>query len=664
MAGECCSVNILKDCCSDVQKGIGSDSQAMAGLIWRLAVALVLAGQSMVFGLGINITPPEWGSAAYIFLHAALILFTAIVILLLGQPLLSGALKNLRQKRLSLEGLFVLSAMGALVGSLISTITGRGEVYYEVVAIVMVIYTIGKMLSMRSRQKAIDESNKIRENFDYAYVMNEKGEKERIPLENVHCCCEVVVGPGGAMSVDGIITAGEGFICETAMTGELEPIIKRAGDYILAGCYSVDGTFTIKPTGTKGARRLDSLLNAVEEARLAPSALQEQADKIIQWFLPLVITVSAGTFLFWIGRGTWVNALFNSMAVLLVACPCALGLATPIAIWSGLWKLSTLGLISRSGELLDALARANRIIFDKTGTLSEEDLTVTDFVTTPQMQKNLKWLKEVIHAVESQIDHPVARALTKLGVKAKNPFIIISSRIIPGKGIEAHLRDPNSESSVTIHLGEHTLMPNPESLIWAQFKNNTSKKAIYISIDGNPAAVAFLDEKLRSGLKETFKELKELGIKGMILTGDSSGQYAVIEGIEVVPGLNPEAKEAHVKAFEEAGEWTIFVGDGINDAAAMAISSASIAMGSGAALTQSTASAILMGETLEVLPKAIKLCRKIRRSIRGNMIYAVTYNCIGMSLAATGVLHPVAAALLMLVSSIGISVRATRAAKI
>lgn len=665
MASDCCNTNVIKDCCGrPIQPGIGKDVDLTSSLIWKIGIALVLAGQSMVFGLGINITPPERGSGAYIFLHGALIVSSIIVMILLGRSLFEDAIRNLKKRRLSLEGLFFLSAVGALIGSLISTITGQSEVYYEVVAIVLVIYTLGKLLSTRSRQKAIDESNKTREAFDYAYIMDDQGQRERVLLEKLDCCSEVVVGPGDAISVDGIIIMGTGFVQETAMTGELDPVVKKVGDYIFAGSYCVDAVFTIKPTGLKGARRLDILLNTVEQARLAPSALQEQADRIIQWFLPLVIAVSVGTFLFWVGRISWIDALFNSMAVLLVACPCALGLATPIAVWSGLWKLSKLGLISRSGEFLDTLGRANLMIFDKTGTLSEENLTLVDFIVVPEMVERKEWLKEAICTIEAQMDHPIARTLSKMSINPSNRFILMSSRIIPGKGIEAQIRECDKEEIITMHLGERDLIPSGNDCNLESLSNYQSKRSIFVGLNGKIVAIALLDEKMRSGLKEVFFELNELNVKGKILTGDGSRQYNSIEGVEVLSGLSPLDKESFVKELEDSGQRTIFLGDGINDAAAMAISSASIAMGGGAALTQSTASAILMGDTLEVLPKAIKLCRQIRRSVRGNIIYAISYNCFGMILAATGVLHPVVAALIMLISSIGVSIRATRASKI
>lgn len=656
MADECCSVRV-GDCCAH-------SLEDLSGVAWRIILALVLAGQLMVFGLGINITPPEVGSGAYVAVHSLLIFFTVMVLGLLGKSLFQDMWKNVRRGRVSLEGLFVVSALGALVGSLIATISGKGQVYYEVVAIVLVIYTVGKVFSVRSRERAIKASNKVREDFNYANVVKADG-VQRVRLEDVGCCCEVLVGPGEAVTVDGIIMTGEGFVRETAMTGELEPVSKRAGDSILAGCYSVDGVFRIKPTGLKGARRLDALLNAVEEARLGLSILQEQADRVVRWFLPLVMAVSVGTFLFWVGRVVWVEALFNSMAVLLVACPCALGLATPIAVWSGFWKLSTLGLVSRSGELLDGLARADWIIFDKTGTLSEEGLDLVGFKVVPAMEGKEAWLKDAIRAVESQIDHPVARAMIQLKDDLQvqdqvNQFSGVSVRVISGKGIEARLKDGRGEI-IKMCLGELALMEGIDLAEWEPLvEGNPSKKKVYISVNDRPAGVVYLDEKMRIGLSTVFAELRALNIKGMILTGDGSSKYAEIEGVPVSSGLSPQDKECRVRALEESGERTIFVGDGVNDAAAMAWSSASIAMGGGAALTQSAASGVLMGNSLEALPKAIKLCRKIRKIARENMVYAVMYNCAGMGLAASGILHPVVAALLMLASSLVVSIRASR----
>lgn len=667
MESDCCqSQPVVYSCCSTgsvAEPGIASDLDAVGDIAWRLGISLVLVGQSMIFGLGINITPPDFASGAYFFVHFGLFMSAIIVFSLLGGSLVKETIKCIKLKRFSLEGLFMLSIIGALGGSLISTITGRAEVYYEVVSIVLVIYTVGKTLGMRSRFQAIKAANEVRENFDFAYILDENGERKKVQLDELNCCSMVSVGPGDAVSVDGIITAGEGFVKETAMTGELEPSLHGPGDLLLAGSYAVDGTFTIKPTALKGDRRLDALLFTVENARLAPSALQQQADRIMQWFLPFVLLVCFGTFIYWINRGPWVSALFNSMAVLLVACPCALGLATPIAVWSGLWKLSTIGLVSRSGDFLDTLARANAIVFDKTGTLSERELVFHSFKKMPGLAVSEDFLKSMIHTVEVKIGHPVARALSKLSYSSMNVFKVLSAKVIPGKGIEAKVKDIKTDSVFILHLGELSLMPT-------SFEHNydkrvsSAKKTIYISLDNKPAAIVLLEEKMRDDLNAVFKKIQALGLKTTILTGDSSMKLSSLEGVSLEVGLTPQEKEQRVRLLEDSGQTVIFVGDGVNDAAAMSICSASIAMDGGAVLTQSTASAVLMGNSLEVLPQAIAVCRRIRKNVQGNMIFATTYNIIGMSLAAVGILHPIVAALLMLISSVLVSTRAFRAANI
>ena len=653
-ASSCCSKGSL------VEPGVGVSEDKISKVVWRLGISVVLAGQTMMLGLGINMTPPEFGTTTYWVLHLVLLGCVLVVVVLLGGPLFREMGKSITEKRVSVEGLFVLSVLGALVGSLVCTLTGTGNVYYEVVAIVLVIYTIGKTLGSRSREKVIRESNKVKDAFDYAFVLQDDGSRDRKDIRCVGCCCQVVVGVGEAIAVDGLVLSGEGYINETVMTGELEPVVKRAGDFVLAGSYSIDASFVIRPTGVKGSRKLDALIETVEGAKLAPSALQEQADQLMKRFLPLVVTVSLGTFAFWLSRGSWQEALFNNMAVLLVACPCALGLATPLALWRGLWKLSTLGLVSRSGEFLDVLARADRVVFDKTGTLSEEHIQVVDIVVDNYIDE--KQLRGVVSLIEHRVAHPIAKALNSLGELIEGVEVEYIKEV-PGKGVDANIRGSGFEKGMRIRIGELSLMD--DVMGWNVFKSNRvtnkSKKEIYVAMGSRAAGVIYLDEKMRAETASTLKELSMLGLKSSVLTGDSSGRWSMIEGVSVESGLSPEQKVERIEAYKSAGEWVIFMGDGANDAGAMAVSRSSIAMSGGSALTQSTASAVLTGDSLRALPEAIKVSRAIRKSVKGNMIFAVVYNCLGMGLAAMGIMHPVVAALLMLVSSLCVSIRSIRA---
>ena len=315
---------------------------------------------------------------AYWILHGGLILSAFVVMAFLGGPLFASTLAMIRGRRLSIEGLFMLSLLGAFIGSLVGSLTGQGSVYYEVVSIVIAIYTFGRMLDERSQAKMKLESARLRERFDQVTAQSEKGGWRERSLAYVSVGALVRVEPGGPFTVDGIIQTGVGYVQETALTGEPLPVVRRAGDRVRAGAWSVDSRFEVVVEQGAGTRDLDAILHMVEGGDGKPSQAQTQANDLIRIFLPIVMAVSAATALFWGLTSTWMDAVLNSMAVLLVACPCALGMATPVAISQGLFRLAQLGLVSRDGALIDTLGRTQRIFFDKTGTLSESDLRVTE----------------------------------------------------------------------------------------------------------------------------------------------------------------------------------------------------------------------------------------------------------------------------------------------
>ncbi|MFW5883151.1 MAG: HAD-IC family P-type ATPase, partial [Verrucomicrobiota bacterium] len=424
----------------------------------------------------------------------------------------------------------------------------------------------------------------------------------------------------------------------------------------------------------KGARLLDEIFASIEQAEERPSELQEQADAITRWFLPVVVVVSLGTFGAWMLLGTWQQALFNAMAVILVACPCALGLATPIAVWGGLFRLSRLGMVSRSGRLIDALSKTRRIFFDKTGTLSESSLRVVDFLVPDGGPAERGELLRWVELAESQVTHPVARALARFAGRqlpetagaAPARGVAGGLRVRAGLGLEASI--DGATGSMPLLIGELDLMPPGIRGELADLAHASpaadAKKRVFIALDGQAAGVALLDEELRSGVEPLIRQLSAQGIESMILTGDLSPKWAEIEGVKVEPGLSPLEKEEAVRASAQAGEMPLFIGDGTNDTPAMAAAAASMAMHEGAALARASADATLADHALGNLPEAVATAREVRRSLKGNLLFAACYNIIGMSLAACGLLHPVVAALLMVVSSILVSSRAARSVRV
>ena len=625
----------------------------------RVAIAGVFAGQGMVFSLALNMTPPPFASMAYWILHGGLILSALAVMAFLGGPLFASTLAMFRGRRLSIEGLFMLSLLGAFVGSVVGSLTGQGSVYYEVVSIVIAIYTFGRMLGERSQAKMKLESARLRERFDRVTVQSEEGDWRECSLAEVSVGALVRVEPGGPFTVDGIIQTGVGYVQETALTGEPLPVVRRAGDRVRAGAWAVDSRFELVVEQGAGTRDLDAILQTVEGADGRPSELQTQANDLIRIFLPIVVAVSAATALFWGLTGTWMDAVLNSMAVLLVACPCALGLATPVAISQGLFRLAQLGLVSRDGALIDALARTRRVFFDKTGTLSESDLRVTElWVDTDLPIKRDELLASVL-AAESGLEHPVARALTKYlkSEGIEDSCELQNLQIVAGQGIAYNF--DAGEVRHRFQVGEASLAGSDQAIEEVVKALHESKgRRVFVYLDDRVVACLVLGERLRVGVDQIWATLDALEIRSHILTGDPFPELTLPPGVKIEQGLSSADKVERVRDSAGAGESPLFVGDGINDVAAMLQASASIAMHAGAGLARSVAMGQLSDDQIEVIPRAVSLSRAILRKLRGNLLYAFVYNLIGMALAAAGLLHPVAAALIMLVSSFWVTARA------
>jgi heavy metal translocating P-type ATPase len=661
--------NIFSPCCHDSSDFSHSGEKNKTDYSWlKIGMAIVLAGQGMVFGLGINTADPapEYASKTYFVLHGSLILSALVVFFLLGTGLPREAWKAIKGKQVNVDALFLLSITGAFIGSLISTFTGQGGVYYEVVAILLVVYTFGKLLSARSRSGAIQAVEQLRDDFDWAWEIDRDQQRHRTRVADLCLTSSLVsVNEGEPITVDGIIQNGTGFVTETPLTGEPTPVVRRSGDYVLAGTHSVDGRFTIKPKALLGSRKLDLILSAVEDARIKSSRIQAKADWLMRWFLPLVVSLSAATFIVWLllPSTAWWEALFNSMAVLLVACPCAIGLATPIALWGGLMKLAENGLVSRTGDFIDHLAKTDLIYFDKTGTLSEDHLTLVDFISTDRFKSQRNWLKLMVQTIENELSHPVAKAFQHsviLGSETK--FKVTKLKIVAGGGVHAMLLD-NEEIVHECTVGELSIMPEVTQSVFNEKLleiTRNAKKYVFVTVNEEAAAIAVLDEQLRPSTEEVIEDLHALGLETHILTGDSSPKWENIAGVKIESGLTPQEKTERIERSLAQNRNILYVGDGINDAAAMMMCPASVAMGSGAALTQSSATAVLMGDDLSLLPRSIKLCRGVCGSIRGNLLFAASYNLIGVSLAALGLLHPVVAVLLMVSSSFIVSFRAMR----
>ncbi|MBE2180983.1 MAG: cation-translocating P-type ATPase [Chthoniobacterales bacterium] len=646
----------MSACChnTDCDKAPDRDELAREARTWlRLGMAGLLAAQAMIFSLAVNLSPVSGN--AHTVIHGALALSALGVFLLAGLPILRESWTAARHGRIVFEQFFLAGIAGAFAASVHSSLTGEGHVYYEIVAVLVAIYTFGTLLARRRRDALRDSISKLGAAFDFCERLDSRGNAERIAVEQVAAGDQILAGAGQGVPVDGVVMEGTALVSEAALTGEPYPVVKRTGDTILAGSRLEDSSLRIRATSAGRSRRLDQLLQSIDEARRHPGRIQREADRLVAWFLPLVMLVAAVTTAAWTLHSGWVTGIFNGLAVLLVACPCAMGLATPVAIWGALAALAKRGLIARGGDAIEALSAVDTTVFDKTGTLSESDARLVDFVCLPGTDRTT--LLREIAAIQTGSTHPIARAF-RTAAPEESPLLAHGIGILPGTGIEGGLPD-----NTVLQIGNKTLLApedRPAELRDLLAVDVSGGHEIFIRRNGRLCGLAVLRESLRDSARAALAEMKNLGLRTIVMTGDREENAARFGFSECLAGMTPDGKLQEVENLKRRGDRVLFIGDGINDAPAMAAADTSIALAAGSELPRETAAMELNGHDLRAIPQSIALCRATVRAIRRNIAFAACYNIVGIALAAAGLLHPIAAALIMLVSSMTVTWRVLR----
>jgi len=664
----------------------------------RLAIGLFVAAQTMTIEIGVNLTPPE-DLATRQLINYVMLGATVVVMLLLGGPLIADARDALRRRSISMELLF-LAGIGAAMGiSLQSMRLGSGPVYFDVVSVLLTVYSVGRAISRHSRQRAVEAVTSMRRIAPTARLVQTNQADAVIPAGVVRAGDVVRVNPGELIPVDGVIESGQSFVRESFLTGEIQSRALSTGDAVSAGAGVEDGTLLIRATANGDQRKLDRLVDLVERAATHPPALQRQADRFVRWFLPAVMAVALASFAYWSRAVSVEKGLYVGLAVLLIACPCAAGLATPLTLWITLSRLARLGLIAGSGDAIERFASAGSVVFDKTGTLADEKLSLFELhwlplpggeragvrgktwsdeepatsressafhvlgrtadendsrvpfvsddvalpphLTSPLRGEGQERILAMIATVERGSAHPVAKLLAGLS-DDESSFTLLRLRTLPARGIEGLLLDRATETTHTVRLERDAASPA-----------NVTRIGIWI--DDEPVAQIDVAESLRRSASQCVIDLAARGLPSHIMTGDQSAGVATLLAPSQAQ-MTPQDKWQAIQSLPRP----LFVGDGLNDAPALAGAYASIALASGSTLAVATASATLHGGDLSAIPMAIDLSRHAVRLIRSNLRWAVAYNLLGIALAASGWLHPVMAAVLMGVSSAVVSWRAFR----
>jgi P-type Cu2+ transporter len=580
-------------------------------------------------------------------------ILTAPVVFYFGRNFFIHAWKQARFGKANMDTLVALSTGIAFIFSLFNTFfpefwRSRGihpHVYYEAAAVVIAFISLGKLLEEKAKSNTSSAIKKLMGLQPKTVRVLFEGTEAEWPIAVVKVGTIIIVRPGEKIPVDGVVTSGSSYVDESMISGEPMAVEKKAGEKVFAGTINQKGSFQFEAQKVGGDTILAHIIKVVQEAQGSKAPVQKLVDKIAGIFVPVVIGISILTFITWMlvgGEEAFTHALLTSVTVLVIACPCALGLATPTAIMVGVGKGAENNILIKDAESLELAHKVNAIILDKTGTITEGKPQVTQMAWLEGLG-NTDELKKILYAIENKSEHPLAEAVSRY-LQPASDIKVDDFESITGKGVRAHI------GNQTYYVGNKKLLEESNCMGCAdldQLASQWSESAntvIWFADSKKVLAAIAIADKIKESSKAAIEGLHAKGIEVYMLTGDNP-QTAKAVAHQV--GLThykaevlPSDKAEFVKQLQAEGKVVAMVGDGINDSQALAQADVSIAMGKGSDIAMDVAKMTLITSDLQSIPKALNLSTKTVRGIRQNLFWAFIYNVIGIPIAA-GVLYPI-----------------------
>ncbi|MDM5317644.1 heavy metal translocating P-type ATPase [Fictibacillus sp. b24] len=595
------------------------------------------------------------------------LVLASIVQFYIGGPFYVGAYRALRNKSANMDVLVALGTSAAFFYSVVEAFKTIGnpnempQLYFETSAVLITLILVGKYFETLAKGRTTEAISKLLNLQAKEATVIRDGEEVKIPLDQVVAGDELLVKPGEKIPVDGKVLSGNSSIDESMITGESIPVEKTAGNFVIGSTINKNGTLRVEAQRVGKETALAGIIKIVEEAQGSKAPIQRMADYISGIFVPIVVGIAVAAFIAWyffMDPGNLPQALEVAIAILVIACPCALGLATPTSIMVGTGKGAEQGILFKGGEYLEGAHKINAILLDKTGTVTKGKPEVTDVIELRE-----GFLSEVISAEKSS-EHPLAEAIVEYGkikgISLTDPDFF---NAIPGHGIEASL------NGKAVLVGTRKLMKE-KSVDYLEHEEalekfeREGKTAMLGAIDGELVLLIAVADTVKDSSKKAITRLTEMGIDVYMITGDNERTaHAIAEqvGISgVFAEVLPEEKARKVSELQEKGMIVAMVGDGINDAPALATADIGMAIGTGTDVAIEAADVTLVGGDLNHIPKAIELSRKTMRNIRQNLFWALFYNSAGIPIAAFGLLEPWVAGAAMAFSSVSVVTNALR----
>lgn len=642
---------------SEHEKELGHDF--LIALV--LTIPVFLLSMSTMWSGFRNIMPL---SADY--LNKVLLILTTPIIFIPGKRFFRIFWTNLKHFSADMNSLVAVGTGSAYIFSTIVTlfpglVINPGDyphVYFDTASVIITLILMGRWLEAKAKTRTNTAIKKLMGLKPKSAIVKKDGKEIEVKLEDLRVGDIVVIKPGGKIPADGNIISGNSVIDESMITGESIPVEKTKGAKVVGGTINKTGSFEFEISALGDNSVLGQIIRMVEEAQGSKAPIQNLADKIASVFVPAVIGIAIVTFFGWffIASSAGFNtALINFVAVLIIACPCALGLATPTALMVGTGKGAQYGILIKNGSSLELAHRISTVIFDKTGTITEGKPRVTDIFTNNIDEKELI---KIVASAEKKSEHPLAESVINYaGEKNIEPAEAESFSSITGKGITAVV------NGISVAAGNNKLMEDysvkTDQLSRTIDKlSGEGKSIIYVAVNGSLSGVIGIEDPVKDNSAEVIKSLKEMKIKTVMITGDNRKTAEIIAartGIDAFEAeVMPQDKANAVKKYQANNQVVAMVGDGINDAPALAQSDVGIAIGSGTDIAMETGSIVLMSGDLKGVLNSIKLSKRTIKTIKQNLFWAFVYNTIGIPLAALGMLNPMIAAFAMSLSSVSV----------